>query len=174
MRILNRIAVHCQLSQRKREVLQRLPFPSKCGRCLLEVDSGRPMYSWSSNRSKYEANQIPIRPLPLDLDDDPGHAGLNRSAHASRLTDPEYVAWRDRLKRDGPKEIDRLFDGTVRAVATQQDEGKNPAEIAAWVMGDYYDAEYLTMIGPVFRREAIVLLEAMVRQAIELESADGE
>ena len=35
-------------------------------------------------------------------------------------------------------------------------------------MGDYYDAEYLSLIGPVFRHEAIVLLEAMVRQAIEL------
>jgi hypothetical protein len=92
----------------------------------------------------------------------------------SRLTDPEYVAWRDRLKRDGPKEIDRLFDGTVRAVATQRNERKNPAEIAAWVMGDYYDAEYLVLIGPVFRHEAIVLLEAMVRQAIELGTATSE
>ena len=77
-------------------------------------------------------------------------------------------------QRDLPKEIDRLFDSTVRAVATQKDEGKNPAEIAVWVMGDYYDAEYLTIIGPVFRHEAIVLLEAMVRQAIELGTATGE
>jgi hypothetical protein len=75
---------------------------------------------------------------------------------------------------DGPKEIDRLFDGTVRAVATQHDTGKNPAEIAAWVMADYYDTKYLTIIGLIFRHEALVLLEAMVRQAIKLGTATGE
>jgi hypothetical protein len=92
----------------------------------------------------------------------------------SRLTDPEYAAWRDRLRRDGSKEIDRLFDSAVWAVATQKGEGKTPAEIAAWVMGNYYNAEYLALIGPVFRHEAIVLLEAMVRQAIEVGTATGE
>jgi hypothetical protein len=37
-------------------------------------------------------------------------------------------------------------------------------------MGDYYDADYLTIGGPVVRHQQIVLLEAMVRQAIELVS----
>jgi hypothetical protein len=86
----------------------------------------------------------------------------------SRLTEPEWVVWRDRLKRDSPKDITRLFDATVQAVSALRDEGKNPAEIAALVMSDHYDAEYLKMIGPVFRHESMVLHEAMVRHAIEV------
>ena len=35
---------------------------------------------------------------------------------------------------------------------------------------DYYDADHLKIGGPVVRHQTIVLLEAMVRQAIELVS----
>jgi hypothetical protein len=51
-----------------------------------------------------------------------------------------------------------------------RDEGNSPAEIAALIMGDYYDADHLSIGGPVVRHQQIILLEAMVRQAVELVS----
>jgi hypothetical protein len=91
------------------------------------------------------------------------------SAFDSRkLSHPERVAWIERLKGDGHNEVAGLFETQLRAVSMLREEGKSSAEIAALIMGDYYDADHLTIGGPVVRHQSIVLLEAMVRQAIEL------
>jgi hypothetical protein len=87
-----------------------------------------------------------------------------------KLSHPERVAWIEHLKGNGPNELAGLFETQLRAVSMLQSEGKSPAEIAALIMGDYYDADHLTIGGPVVRHQSIVLLEAMVRQAIELVS----
>ena len=86
----------------------------------------------------------------------------------SKLSPSERAAWIERLKGDGPNEVAGLFETQLRAVSMLREEGKSPAEIAALIMGDYYDADYLTIGGPVVRHQQIVLLEAMVRQAVEL------
>jgi hypothetical protein len=86
----------------------------------------------------------------------------------SKLSPSERAAWIERLKGDGPNELAGLFETQLRAVSMLRDEGKSPAEIAALIMGDYYDADHLTIGGPVVRHQQIVLLEAMVRQAVEL------
>jgi hypothetical protein len=86
----------------------------------------------------------------------------------NKLSAPERVVWIERLKGDGPKVVAGLFETQLRAVSILQDEGKSPAEIAALIMGDYYDADHLTIGGPEVRHQQIVLLEAMVRQAVEL------
>jgi hypothetical protein len=85
-----------------------------------------------------------------------------------KLSASERAAWIDRLEGDGPKEVAGLFETQLGAVSMLRDEGKSPAEIAALIMGDYYDADHLTIGGPIVRHRTIVLLEAMVRQAIEL------
>jgi hypothetical protein len=91
------------------------------------------------------------------------------SAFDSRkLSHPERVAWIERLKGDGHNEVAGLFETQLRAVSMLREKGKSPAEIAALIMGDYYDADHLTIGVPVVRHQSIVLLEAMVRQAIEL------
>jgi hypothetical protein len=91
------------------------------------------------------------------------------SAFDSRkLSPPERVAWIERLKGDGHNEVAGLFETQLRGVSMLREEGKSPAEIAALIMGDYYDADHLTIGGPVVRHQQIVLLEAMVRQAVEL------
>jgi hypothetical protein len=86
---------------------------------------------------------------------------------SSKLSDSERAAWLDRLEGDGPNEVAGLFETQLRAVSMLREEGKSPAEIAALIMGDYYDADHLTIGGPVVRHQQIVLLEAMVRQAVE-------
>ena len=91
------------------------------------------------------------------------------SAFDSRkLSHPERVAWIERLKGDGHNEVAGLFETQLRAVSMLRDEGKSPAEIAALIMGDYYDADHLKIGGPVVRHQTIVVLEAMVRQAVEM------
>jgi hypothetical protein len=91
------------------------------------------------------------------------------SAFDSRkLSPPERIAWIERLKGNGPNELAGLFETQLRAVSMLRNEGKSPDEIAALILGDYYDADHLTIGGPVVRHQTIVLLEAMVRQAIEL------
>ena len=87
----------------------------------------------------------------------------------NKLSVAERAAWIDRLKGDGPKEVAGLFETQLRAVSMLRDEGKSPTAIAALIMGDYYDADHLAIGGPVVRHQQIVLLEAMVRQAIELD-----
>jgi hypothetical protein len=86
----------------------------------------------------------------------------------SKLSPSERAAWIERLKGDGPNEVAGLFETQLRAVSMLREEGKSPAEIAALIMGDYYDADHLTIGGPVVRHQQIVLLEAMVRQAVEM------
>jgi hypothetical protein len=86
----------------------------------------------------------------------------------SKLSPSERAAWIERLKGDGTNEVAGLFETQLRAVSLLREEGKSPAEIAALIMGDYYDADHLTIGGPVVRHQQIVLLEAMVRQAVEL------
>ena len=93
------------------------------------------------------------------------------SAFDSRkLSHPERVAWIERLKGDGPNEVAGLFETQLRAVSMLREEGKSPAEIAALIMGDYYDADHLSIGGPAVRHQHIILLEAMVRPAVELVS----
>jgi hypothetical protein len=93
------------------------------------------------------------------------------SAFDSRkLSHPERVAWIERLKGDGHNEVAGLFETQLRAASMLRDEGNGPAEIAALIMGDYYDADHLSIGGPVVRHQQIILLEAMVRQAVELVS----
>jgi hypothetical protein len=93
------------------------------------------------------------------------------SAFDSRkLSHPERVAWIERKKGDGPNEVAGLFETQLRAASMLRDEGNSPAEIAALIMGDYYDADHLSIGGPVVRHQQIILLEAMVRQAVELVS----
>ena len=89
---------------------------------------------------------------------------------SSKLSASERAAYLDRLNGDGPNEVAGLFETQLRAASMLREEGKSPAEIAALIMGDYYDADHLTIGGPVVRHQSIVLLEAMVRQAIELVS----
>jgi hypothetical protein len=86
----------------------------------------------------------------------------------NKLSASERAAWIDRLKGDGHNEVAGLFETQLRAVSMLREEGKSPAEIAALIMGDYYDADHLSIGGPVVRYQQIILLEAMVRQAIEL------
>ena len=88
----------------------------------------------------------------------------------TKLSAPERAAWIDRLKGDGPNEVAGLFETQLRAASMLRDEGNGPAEIAALIMGDYYDADHLSIGGPVVRHQQIILLEAMVRQAVELVS----
>jgi hypothetical protein len=88
----------------------------------------------------------------------------------TRLGAHERVAWIERLKGDGPNEVAGLFETQLRAASMLRDEGNSPAEIAALIMGDYYDADHLSIGGPVVRHQQIILLEAMVRQAVELVS----
>jgi hypothetical protein len=88
----------------------------------------------------------------------------------SKLSHPERVAWIERKKGDGPNEVAGLFETQLRAASMLRDEGNSPAEIAALIMGDYYDADHLSIGGPVVRHQQIILLEAMVRQAVELVS----
>ena len=91
------------------------------------------------------------------------------SAFDSRkLSPPERVAWIERKKGDGPNEVAGLFETQLRAASMLRDEGNSPAEIGALIMCGYYDADHLTIGGPVVRHQQIVLLEAMVRQAVEL------
>lgn len=85
-----------------------------------------------------------------------------------KLSHPERVAWIERLKGNGPNELAGLFETQLRAVSMLREEGKSPSEIAALIMGNYYDADHLRIGGPIVRHQQIVLLEAMVRQAIEL------
>ena len=85
-----------------------------------------------------------------------------------KLSHPERVAWIERLKGDGPNEVAGLFETQLRAASMLRDEGNSPAEIAARIMGDYYEADHLSIGGPVVRHQQIILLEAMVRQAVEL------
>jgi hypothetical protein len=93
------------------------------------------------------------------------------SAFGSRkLSPPERITWIDRLKGDGPKDVAGLFETQLRAVKMLREEGKSPEENAALIMGDYYDADHLTIGGPVDCHQSIVLLEAMVRQAVQLVS----
>ena len=87
-----------------------------------------------------------------------------------KLSHPERIAWIERLKGDGPNEVAGLFETQLRAASMLRDEGNSPAEIAALIMGDYYDADHLSIGGPVVRHQQIILLEAMVRQAVELVS----
>jgi hypothetical protein len=86
---------------------------------------------------------------------------------STKLSDSERAAWIDRLEGDGANEIAGLFETQIRAASMLRDEGKSPAEIVALIMGDYYDADHLMIGGPVVRHQQIVLLEAMVRQAVE-------
>ena len=87
------------------------------------------------------------------------------SAFDSRkLSHPERVAWIEHLKGNGPNELAGLFETQLRAVSMLREEGKSPEEIAALIMGDYYDADHLTISGPVVRHQQIV-----VRQTIELD-----
>jgi hypothetical protein len=88
----------------------------------------------------------------------------------TRLSAHERAAWIDRLKGDGPNEVAGLFETQLRAASMLRDEGNSPAEIAALIMGDYYDADHLSIGGPVVRHQQIIFLEAMVRQAVELVS----
>lgn len=87
---------------------------------------------------------------------------------STKLSPSERAAWIERLKGDGPNEVAGLFETQLRAVSMLREERKSPAEIAALIMGGYYDADHLTIGGPVVRHQQIVLLEAMVRQAIEM------
>jgi hypothetical protein len=86
----------------------------------------------------------------------------------SKLSGPDRDAYFDRLERDGPKDVGAIFDVVVRAAVMLRDQGKTPTETAATIMCDYYDDETLMLVAPVFRHQSIILLEAMVRQAIEL------
>jgi hypothetical protein len=88
----------------------------------------------------------------------------------SKLSHPERVARIERKKGDGSNEVSGLFATQLRAANMLRDERNSPAEIAALIMGDYYDADHLSIGGPVVRHQQIILLEAMVRQAVELVS----
>jgi hypothetical protein len=91
------------------------------------------------------------------------------SAFDSRkLSHRERVAWIEYLKDNGPNELAGLFETQLRAASMLRNEGKSSAEIAALIMGDYHDADHLTIGGTVVRHQSIVLLAAMVRQVIEL------
>ena len=91
------------------------------------------------------------------------------SAFDSRkLSHPERIAWIEYLKGNGPNEFAGSFETQLRAVSMLRKDGKSREEIAALIMGDYYDADHLTIGGPVIRHQSIVLLEAMVRQAVEM------
>jgi hypothetical protein len=85
----------------------------------------------------------------------------------SRLTEPEQAAYASHVARNGDADVANLFIATVRGVDILRDEGKTPVEVTALIMGDCYDAEHLTMLGPLDRHQTIILLEAMVRQALE-------
>jgi hypothetical protein len=60
-----------------------------------------------------------------------------------------------------------LFPTVIQAVNFLREKGRGSEEIAAMLMGEYYDADHLTIGGPVVRHQHMVLLNAMVRQAVE-------
>jgi hypothetical protein len=64
-----------------------------------------------------------------------------------------------------------LFPTVIQADKFLREEGRRSEEIAAMLMGGYYDADHLTIGGPVVRHQHMVLLNAMVRQAVELVGA---
>ena len=76
-----------------------------------------------------------------------------------KLSHPERIAWIEHLKGNGPNELAGLFETQLRAVGMLRNEGKSPAEIAALIMGDYYDADHLMIGGTVVSHQSIVLLE---------------
>jgi hypothetical protein len=90
----------------------------------------------------------------------------------NKLSDPERAQWTGRLQRDGPHVMTSLFPTVIQAVNFLREKGRGSEEIAAMlIMGENYDADHLTIGGPVVRHQHMVLLNAMERQAVELVGA---
>jgi hypothetical protein len=97
--------------------------------------------------------------------------GVMPDFEISTLSVCELAAYTARVDRDGAAEVANLFAATMQAIGILQSRGCGPEMITVTIMGPYYEMEPLTMLEPVRRQQAITLLGAMVRQALELDAA---